>query len=605
MDNKMENKSKLFFSESKIKNQNTKVHKNLVLKHFKPYIFQAIITILLVASSAILNLYLPNMMSNIVNKGVIRQDINFIIQVGLKMLLISLISVILGAISHLTSAKIAASYAKDVRYSIFQKVSSFSLEEFDSFSTASLITRNTNDVLQLQQLAIMMMRMVIRAPILSIGGIIMAFSINAKLSSILFISLPLLIGGITLLIFKTMPLFKQLQKKIDKINLVVRENILGVRVIRAFNKEQYEEKRFDVANMDLTKTALTVNRINAIIFPLMMFLMNFTVIGVIAYGANLIDLNKLNIGDLMAVLQYITQILFAFAMISMIFTILPRAIASINRIDEILSKENSIKDNVNINISSSKLENMEIAFENVTFYYPFSKKPVLEHINFTIPQGKTTAIIGNTGAGKSSLLHLLLRFYDVSEGSIKIGKTDIRELPLNQLRNLFGYAPQKPIIFSSSIYDNIKFGRELDEESIVNAANIAMVTEFAAKMQDGLNSILAQGGTNLSGGQKQRISIARAIAEKKDLYIFDDTFSALDFKTDSRIRKQLSVFSKDSTVIIVSQRVATILNADQIIVLEDGQIAGIGNHKELLNSCEVYQNFVHSQLSEEDINAIK
>ncbi len=605
MDNKMENKSKLFFSESKIKNQNTKVHKNLVLKHFKPYIFQAIITILLVASSAILNLYLPNMMSNIVNKGVIRQDINFIIQVGLKMLLISLISVILGAISHLTSAKIAASYAKDVRYSIFQKVSSFSLEEFDSFSTASLITRNTNDVLQLQQLAIMMMRMVIRAPILSIGGIIMAFSINAKLSSILFISLPLLIGGITLLIFKTMPLFKQLQKKIDKINLVVRENILGVKVIRAFNKEQYEEKRFDVANIDLTKTALTVNRINAIIFPLMMFLMNFTVIGVIAYGANLIDLNKLNIGDLMAVLQYITQILFAFAMISMIFTILPRAIASINRIDEILSKENSIKDNVNINISSSKLENMEIAFENVTFYYPFSKKPVLEHINFTIPKGKTTAIIGNTGAGKSSLLHLLLRFYDVSEGSIKIGKTDIRELPLNQLRNLFGYAPQKPIIFSSSIYDNIKFGRELYEESIVNAANIAMVTEFAEKMQDGLNSILAQGGTNLSGGQKQRISIARAIAEKKDLYIFDDTFSALDFKTDSKIRKQLSIFSKDSTVIIVSQRVATILNADQIIVLEDGQIAGIGNHKELLNSCEVYQNFVHSQLSEEDINAIK
>lgn len=605
MDNKMENKSKLFFSESKIKNQNTKVHKNLVLKQFKPYIFQAIITILLVASSAILNLYLPNMMSNIVNKGVIRQDINFIIQVGLKMLLISLISVILGAISHLTSAKIAASYAKDVRYSIFQKVSSFSLAEFDSFSTASLITRNTNDVLQLQQLAIMMMRMVIRAPILSIGGIIMAFSINAKLSSILFISLPLLIGGITLLIFKTMPLFKQLQKKIDKINLVVRENILGVRVIRAFNKEQYEEKRFDVANIDLTKTALTVNRINAIIFPLMMFLMNFTVIGVIAYGANLIDLNKLNIGDLMAVLQYITQILFAFAMISMIFTILPRAIASINRIDEILSKENSIKDNVNINISSSKLENMEIAFENVTFYYPFSKKPVLEHINFTIPKGKTTAIIGNTGAGKSSLLHLLLRFYDVSEGSIKIGKTDIRELTLNQLRNLFGYAPQKPIIFSSSIYDNIKFGRELYEESIVNAANIAMVTEFAEKMQDGLNSILAQGGTNLSGGQKQRISIARAIAEKKDLYIFDDTFSALDFKTDSKIRKQLSIFSKDSTVIIVSQRVATILNADQIIVLEDGQIAGIGNHKELLNSCEVYQNFVHSQLSEEDINAIK
>lgn len=582
---------------------------SITLKNFKPYVLQAILTIILVATAAILNLYLPNMMSNIVNKGVVKQDINYIIQVGLKMLAVSLISVIFGVFSHLTSAKIAASYAKDLRKLIFKKITSFSLSEFDSFSTASLITRNTNDVLQIQQLSIMMMRMVIRAPILSIGGIIMAFSINAKLSSILFISLPLLILGITLLIIKTMPLFKQLQKKIDKINLVVRENILGVRVIRAFNKEKHEEERFNLANIDLTKTALTVNRINAIIFPLMMFLMNFTTIAIVAYGAKLMEVNKLNIGDLMAVLQYVIQILFAFAMISVIFTFLPRAIASINRIDEVLSKENSVKDK-EIDISTnnfeiSKLKSKDIVFDNVTFFYPLSKEPVLENISFTIPEGKTTAIIGNTGAGKSTLLYLILRFYDVTSGKITIGDIDIRDLRQDQLRNLFGYAPQKPIIFSSSIYDNIQFGRKIDEKDILSAANIAMVSEFAEKMPEGYNTILAQGGTNLSGGQKQRISIARAIAEKKEFYIFDDTFSALDFKTDSKIRMELSKISKGSTVIIVSQRVATILNADQIIVLEDGVIAGIGTHNQLLKSCEVYQNFVHSQLSDEDILAIK
>ncbi|NMC67918.1 MAG: ABC transporter ATP-binding protein [Spirochaetales bacterium] len=578
---------------------------SITLKQFKPYLFQAILTITLVAISAILNLYLPNMMSDIVNKGVIRQNTNYIIEVGLKMLLISFISVLFGILSHLTSAKIAASYAKDLRFKIFKKVTDFSFSEFDSFSTASLITRNTNDVLQIQQLSIMMMRMVIRAPILSIGGIIMAFSINSKLSSILFISLPLLIGGITLIIFLTMPLFKQLQKKIDKINLVVRENILGVRVIRAFNKEEYEEKRFNFANIDLTKTALTLNRINAIIFPLMMFLMNFTTIGIIAYGANLLDANKLNIGDLMAVLQYVIQILFAFAMISVIFAFLPRAIASINRIDEVLKKENSIKDSENPINFLSNLKNKQITFDNVTFYYPFSKEPVLENISFSIPEGKTTAIIGNTGAGKSTLLSLLLRFYDVSSGQIKIGDTNIKEWKQNQLRNLFGFAPQKPVIFSNSIYENIKFGRDIDDSKVFEAAKIAMVSEFAEKMPQGYDTILAQGGTNLSGGQKQRISIARAIAEKKEFYIFDDTFSALDFKTDSKIRMELSKIAADSTVIIVSQRVATILGAYQIIVLEDGKIVGIGNHNQLLKSCVVCQNFVHSQLSEEDIKSIR
>ncbi|MFN3411220.1 MAG: ABC transporter ATP-binding protein [Exilispira sp.] len=578
---------------------------SITLKKFKPYIFQAIFTILLVATSAILNLYLPNMMSDIVNKGIIRQNIKYIIQIGLKMLLVSLVSAIFGILSHLTSAKIATSYAKDLRYYVFKKVSEFSLTEFDSFSTASLITRNTNDIMQIQQLAIMMMRMVIRAPILSIGGIIMAFSINARLSSILFISLPLLITGILILIIKTMPLFKLLQKKIDRINLVVRENITGVRVIRAFNKEEYEEKRFDLANVDLTKTALTLNRINALIFPLMIFLMNFTTIAVIAYGANLVDSVSLNIGDLMAVLQYVIQILFAFAMISIIFTFLPRAIASINRIDEVLSKENSIKDKINLNVEIPKLKSKEIIFENVTFFYPNAKTAVLENVSFPILEGKTTAIIGNTAAGKSTLLNLLLRFYDVTSGSIKIGGIDIKEFKQNHLRNLFGYAPQKPVIFSYSIFENIKFGRDINNEDVYNAAKIAMVDEFVQNMPEKYNTILAQGGSNLSGGQKQRISIARAIAQKKDFYIFDDTFSALDFKTDNKIRMELTKFSKGSTVIIVAQRVATILNADNIIVLEDGKIEGIGTHKQLLKSCEVYRNFVYSQLSDEDIKSIK
>ncbi len=573
------------------------------IKQFKPFIFGAVITMILVAISAILNLYLPNMMSNIVNKGIVRQDIGYIWDIGLKMLFISLLSVVLGTISHLTSAKIASAYAMNIRYLLFKKVTDFSLSEFNNFSTASLITRNTNDVLQLQQFSIMIMRMVIRAPILSIGGIIMAFSINSRLSSILFISLPILLFGFTLLIITTMPLFTKLQQKVDKINLIVRENLLGVRVIRAFNKEKYEENRFSDANVNLTKVALKVNRINAIIFPFMMFIMNFTTVAVIAYGSNLVNRSILNIGDLMAVLQYITQILFSFAMISMIFVFLPRAIASINRIDEVLSKDNSIKDKFDVNINITKLKDKTIFFNNVTFSYPGSKESVLKNINFEIPPGKTTAIIGNTGSGKSTLLYLLLRLYDVTDGSIKIGDIDIRDIKQSQLRSLFGYASSKPVIFSSSIYDNIKFTRDIDDLDVNNAARIAMVSEFTNKMELGLNTIVSQGGTNLSGGQKQRISIARALAQKKDIYIFDDTFSSLDFKTDSKIRMELLKII--STLIIVSQRVATIMHSDQIVVLEDGKIAGIGSHESLIQKCQTYQNFVNSQLSVQDLKTLE
>lgn len=611
-----------------------------VLSYFKPYIFMAIITIIFVASAALLNLYLPNLMSDIVNKGVVKADTSYILSVGLKMLFFSLLSALFGVISHLTSAKVAASYARDLRTAIFNKVTNFSLEEFDKFSTSSLITRNTNDIVQIQQVTIMMMRMVIRAPVMGIGSIVMAFSLNMKLSEILFVSIPILIIGTILLITKTMPIFTNMQKKIDRINLVIRENLIGVRVIRAFNKEKHEENRFKEANEDLTKTALKVNRINALMFPLMSFIVNFTTIAVIFFGSKLIAMNELSIGNMMAVLQYVAQILAAFTTISMIFVFLPRAMASGKRLNEVLLTENSIvepenpvkinsnislqgynnytilkntdsatknsdlKYNLSLNETDQDLKIKDIIFQNVSFSYPNSKELALEDISFKIPHKMTTAIIGSTGSGKTTILNLILRMYDVKNGKILIQDEDIRNYSLEDLHNFFGYAPQKPVIFNDTIFENIRFGRDISEDEVIQAARIAAVYDFALKMEGGLYTIVAESGTNLSGGQKQRISIARAIAQKKDYYIFDDTFSALDFKTDLNIRTALQKVFTDSTIIIIAQRVSTIIHAENIIVLDDGRIAGIGSHADLMESCEIYQNIVHSQLSDKDIERI-
>ncbi|HEY8541796.1 MAG TPA: ABC transporter ATP-binding protein, partial [Pseudothermotoga sp.] len=377
-----------------------------------------------------------------------------------------------------------------------------------------------------------------------------------------------------------------------------RERVTGIRVIRAFNKEEYEKNRFEQANEDLTQTALKVNRIGAIIFPIMMIVMNFTVIALIWFGAKQIDLGKLQVGSMMAVMQYVMQILFSFVMISMIFVFLPRASVSAQRAVEVLQTEPTVKEPENPVIPEGK---GVIEFENVTFHYPGAKETALQDISFKAEPGKVTAIIGSTGSGKTTMLNLILRFYDVTEGSVKIDGVDVRRIPLEKLRNMIGYAPQKAIIFSGTIADNIRFGRnQLANEDIFNAAEIAQVNEFAQKMPDGLNTTIAQGGTNLSGGQKQRISIARAIAAKPKIYLFDDTFSALDFKTDARVRTRLFKETKDATVIIVAQRVATIMHADQIIVLKDGKIRGIGTHKELMQTNEVYREIVLSQISEEE-----
>ncbi len=569
-----------------------------IMKYLKPYLWLVIVTISLVIVDSYVTLYLPDLMSQIVDKGIARGNVDYIWKVGAKMLLVSLVQVVAIVLMSFTSSKSATCASRDIRNDLFKKVQSFSLAEIDRFSPASLITRTTNDITQVQQALIMIQRMVIRAPIIAVGSIVMAISKDAKLTMILLISVPAASLAMYLIFAKVMPLFKSMQKKIDRLNLVLRERITGIRVIRAFNKEEYEKERFERANVDLTETALKVNRIGAIVFPIMTIIMNFTIVALIWFGAKQIDMGQLQVGTMMAVMQYVMQVLFSFIMISLIFVFLPRASVSAQRILEVLRTEPSIREPEQVEEPSG---NGVIQFENVTFYYPGAKEPALSNVSFTAKNGQITAIIGNTGSGKTTILNLIMRFYDVTEGSVKIDGVDVRKIPLEKLRRLIGYAPQKPIIFSGTIAENIRFGRnELTDEDILRAAEIAQVTEFTQKLPEGLNAPVAQGGTNLSGGQKQRISIARAIAGKHRIYLFDDTFSALDFRTDAKIRSRLMRELKDATVIIVAQRVATIMHADQIIVLKDGRVEGVGRHEQLMRTCPVYSDIVLSQISEEE-----
>ncbi|MGJ8455431.1 ABC transporter ATP-binding protein [Pseudothermotoga sp. U03pept] len=571
---------------------------NKIFKYLKPYAWLVVITVALVIVDSYVTLYLPDLMSQIVDKGITKGNVDYIWQIGGKMLLVSAIEVLAIILMSYTSARSAMAAGRDLRNDLFKKIESFSLEEIDKFSTASLITRTTNDITQIQQALVMIQRMVIRAPIVAVGSIIMALSKDAKLTMILLVTVPIALVAMYFIFSKTMPLFKSMQKKIDRLNLVLRERVTGIRVIRAFNKEDQEKERFEQANADLTQTALRVNRIGAIIFPIMMIVMNFTVIALIWLGAKQIDLGKLQVGSMMAVMQYVMQILFSFVMISMIFVFLPRASVSAQRVIEVLKTQPKIRQPETPFVPA---EEGLIEFENVTFHYPGAKEAALENISFRAEPGKVTAIIGSTGSGKTTILNLIMRFYDVTDGSVKIDGVDVRQIDLEKLRSMIGYAPQKAIIFSGTIADNIRFGRnELTNEDIYNAAEIAQVNEFAQRMPNGLNTAVAQGGTNLSGGQKQRISIARAIVGKPRIYLFDDTFSALDFRTDARVRTRLLKETKDSTVIIVAQRVATIMHADQIIVLKDGKVQGVGTHRELMEKNEVYREIVLSQISEEE-----
>lgn len=499
------------------------------------------------------------------------------------------------------ASRVAASTGRDLRGRVFKRVVGFSNGEFDKFSTASLITRSTNDIQQIQMLVVMLLRMVLYAPIIAAGGIFKVFHTNVDMSWIIAVAVGLILLIVIVLFTTVMPKFKILQNLVDKLNLVTREILTGLPVIRAFSTEKYEEGRFDSANKNLMKTQLFVNRAMTFMMPAMMLVMNGISVLIVWTGAHGINDGQMQVGDMMAFIQYTMQIIMAFLMICMISIMLPRAAVSANRVDEVLTSKTAIRDPENpAHVPESGKG--EVVFDHVSFRYPQAEEDVLHDISFTARPGQTTAIIGSTGSGKSTMINLIPRFYDVSEGKITLDGMDVRDISQHELREKLGYVPQKGVLFSGTIASNIMYGNpDGSDAEMVEAAEIAQATEFIEEKRKKYDSPIAQGGSNVSGGQKQRLSIARAIAKKPDVFIFDDSFSALDYKTDITLRTALKQKTQDSTVIIVAQRISTILHAEQIIVLDEGKVAGIGTHKELLKSCEAYYQIAASQLSEAEL----
>lgn len=539
-------------------------------------------------------------MSDIVDKGVVTGDTQYIWKIGGFMLLVAAGGMVCSITASFFSSKVATGFGKSLRSKIFSHVGEFSLHEFDKIGTASLITRTTNDITQVQQVLVMMLRMMVMAPMMCIGGIIMAFSKDAKLTIVLGIALPILVLAIVIIARSGIPLFKVMQIKLDNLNRVLRENLTGIRVIRSFNRVEHEKKRFNEANYDLTSTAIKVNKIMAAMMPIMMVVLNLTTVAIIWFGGIRISNGHMQVGDMMAFIQYAMQIMFSFIMLSMMFVMIPRASVSAVRINEVLGTVADIK-NPSVSVLGEGKKGL-VEFQNVTFSYPGAEMPAISTISFSMKPGEVTAIIGGTGSGKSTLINLIPRFYDVDSGKILVDGVDVREMTQESLREKIGFVPQTAILFTGTISENIRFGKEnATDEEVQHAAKIAQATEFISNMPDGFNAVIAQGGTNVSGGQKQRLSIARALVRKPEIYIFDDSFSALDFKTDAKLRAALKEETIDSTVLIVAQRVSTIMDADQIIVLDDGEIAGIGKHRELMETSTVYREIVMSQLSEEEI----
>ncbi len=572
-----------------------------LLKYLKPYSFLIFGAVALLFLQAMCDLSLPDYMADIVNTGVMMGKVNYILQTGGKMILITLLGTAASVTVGYFAAMTAAGVAHDVRSDLFKKIEQFANTEFDKFSTASLITRTTNDITQIQTVLVMMIRLVIYAPILGVGGVIKAISSSASMSWIIGVAVICLSGLIMVLFSLVMPKFKMIQKLVDRLNLVSRENIEGMLVIRAFNTQKFELNRFDKANMDLTSTNLYVNRVMTLMMPAMMLIMNLVSVLIVWVGANQVSSFHMNIGDMMAYMQYAMQIIMAFLMMSMMFIILPRAAVSADRVSEVLETEASILDPIKP-VHFKEDFYPEIEFRNVNFCYPGGQDNVLHHISFCARAGQTTAIIGSTGSGKSTLVNLVMRFYDVTSGEILIGGLDIRTVTRKALRDKIGYVPQKSVLFSGSIKSNLYYGdKNSTKENVEKASAIAQATEFIASEEEGYDAIIAQGGTNVSGGQKQRLSIARALVKNAPIYIFDDTFSALDLKTDQNLRAALKKEKGQSTILLIAQRVSTIMNAEQIIVLDNGHIVGSGTHRELLKNCEVYQEIALSQLSEEEL----
>lgn len=571
-----------------------------LFKFLKPYSAMITGALVLLFLQTLGDLYLPTLMSDIINNGVMQGDTGKILHIGGFMLLVAGGGALCSIIASYLSSRSAVGLGTILRSKVFGIVESYSLHEFDKLGTATLITRTTNDINQVQMVAVMILRMMVSAPMMAIGGIVMALQEDKELTWVLAVAIPVLAGVIAVIASRMIPLFRLVQVKIDKINLVLREKLTGIRVIRAFDTVELEMKRFDEANVDLTDNYIKVNRIMAFMMPSIMLVMNFTSLAVLWFGGIRISNGNMDLGALAAFTQYAMQIMFSMLMLSLMFIMVPRAQAAAVRINEVLDTVPEITDpNKTVDTFTEK---GNLQFKDVTFSYHGAEEPALRDITFSARPGKVTAIIGSTGSGKSTLINLIPRFYDVDSGSVLIDGVDVREMSQETLRAKIGFVPQKAQLFSGTISENIRFGNEqVSDEEIRRAAEIAQASEFITNFEGGFEHQITQGGTNVSGGQKQRLSIARALARKPEVYIFDDSFSALDFKTDARLRAALKKEITAATIIIVAQRVGTVMDADNIIVLDKGQISGMGTHKELLATNEVYREIVASQLSEEEI----
>jgi ATP-binding cassette, subfamily B, multidrug efflux pump len=571
-----------------------------LLSYLRPYRVQVILVLVLVFMQSLSELYLPTLMADIVDRGVVHGDSTHIWQIGAFMLLVTLIGGACAVGASYWASRSASGCARDLRSRVFGHVERFSLEEFDRIGTASLITRTTNDITQVLSVMTMMMRVIVMAPMMCIGGIIMAASKDAPLSVVIIAVVPALALFIAIVFRKGGPLFRAMQTKLDHLGLVLREQLTGIRVIRSFNRNDYESERFDKANLDLTDTSIRVNRLMAFMMPVVLLVMNVASLAIIWFGGIRIENDQMQVGELIAFIQYAWQIMFALVFASMMLTMIPRAAASWTRIREVLEMEPSLTDaSASAQVTAGK---PSVEFRNVTFRYPGAEMAALENISFTAEAGKMTAIIGGTGSGKSTLMNLIPRFYDVSEGQVLLGGVDVRETKQESLRERIGLVPQKAMLFTGTVADNIRYGKQTaTDEEVRHAASVAQAADFIGELEGGYEAMISQGGGNLSGGQKQRLSIARALVRRPDVYVFDDSFSALDYKTDARLRQALRSETNGAAVLVVAQRISTVMDADRIIVLDDGRIAGIGTHRELLQSCGVYREIALSQLSEEEI----
>ena len=572
-----------------------------ILRIFSGYWLMFIILVSFTYAMVMANLWLPDKMSEIVNNGIIKQDMPAIWHNGLAMIVVTAAGGLCSIVIGFLASRIATGMAQKLRTELFERVESFALADFNKFSTASLITRSTNDIQQIQMTSILLLRLALMAPIMAIGGLQKAIHNAPNLSWIIALAVSVLLVVIAVLFVIAVPRFKKLQTLVDKLNLVTRENLVGLKVIRAFHNEKIEQKKFQQANTELNKMNLFVNRLMMLLDPIMTLVMNFSSVAIVWFGAHLISSGNLQIGNMMAFLEYAMQVIISFLLLSMVFIMVPRAAVSVKRVGEVLDTLPSIVDPP----SPQQLPHDatgKIEFKDVTFTYPDADLPVLSNINFTAEPGQTTAFIGSTGSGKSTLINLIPRFYDVSAGQILLDGVDIRQLKLEDLYDQIGYVPQKGVLFSGTIASNIKYGNAKASQKLVEkSAKIAQATEFISELKNGYKNEIAQGGSNVSGGQRQRLSIARAIAVEPNVYIFDDSFSALDFKTDAKLRSALAKETKHKTVLIVGQRINTIMNADKIIVLDEGKIVGQGTHQELMKNCQVYQEIAASQLSEDDL----